>query len=49
MAPVIDGPGGFIPENPINARANGQVNQVPLITGICREDGSLYTLTRDYI
>ena len=49
MAPVIDGPGGFIPDHPIYLREQGLINKVPIMTGFNREDGSLYTLARSYI
>ena len=43
-APIVDGPGGFLPDSPKNIRESGEFVQGPLITGICRDDASLYTL-----
>jgi carboxylesterase type B len=43
-APIMDGPGGFFPDYPDAIRESGNFTQGPLITGICRDDGSLYTL-----
>jgi carboxylesterase type B len=43
-APIVDGPGGFLPDYPTVIRESGNFVQGPLITGICRDDGSLYTL-----
>jgi carboxylesterase type B len=47
MAPVIDGPAGFIPDHPLVLREKGLINHVPIITGLNREDGSLYTYWRE--
>jgi hypothetical protein len=46
MAPVIDGPGGFIPDFPAVLRDNEQFNKVPIMSGNTRDDGSLFTLFR---
>lgn len=43
-APIVDGPGGFLPDYPSNLREAGNFVKGPLMTGICRDDGSLYTL-----
>ena len=42
MAPVVDGPGGFMPQKPVFQRMDGDVMQGPIIAGINREDGSLF-------
>lgn len=43
-APIVDGPGGFIPEMPLDMKlAQSAASTVPIISGICRDDGSLYT------
>lgn len=44
MAPVIDGPGGFIPDFPAVLRDKEQFNKVPIMSGNTRDDGSLFTL-----
>ena len=45
FAPVIDGPGGFLPDNPYYARGNGTFNRdVQVISGHTSEDGSMYLL-----
>ena len=43
---MIDG--DYIPYSPFFARENGLVTDVPIMTGICREDGSPYTLICEY-
>lgn len=44
FAPIVDGPGGFIPKIPLEIREEMPASQyVPIISGICRDDGSLYT------
>lgn len=42
MAPVVDGPGGFLPDTPYNLRQNGQFEPVPLLTGITRNGGAMF-------
>jgi carboxylesterase type B len=42
-APIVDGPGGFIPKRPKDIKEELGSATVPLISGICRDDGSLYT------
>jgi len=43
-APIVDGPGGFIPKIPLVMREEmAPSSYVPIISGICRDDGSLYT------
>jgi carboxylesterase type B len=44
FAPIVDGPGGFIPEKPLDMRRKLGDQSVPMITGICSDDGSLYTI-----
>ena len=41
MVPVVDGPGGFLPEMPVDMRKSGSVMNGPIISGINEEDGSL--------
>lgn len=42
-APIIDGPGGFIPKQPLDLRRELPAEQVvPSMGGICSDDGSLY-------
>ena len=46
-SPVIDGvngEGGFLPKHPLDIRAEGNHNQVPIFGGFNAEDGSLYVL-----
>ena len=42
MAPVVDGPGGFLPEMPEEIRKNGNHNKVPEMIGANTEDGYLF-------
>lgn len=43
-APIVDGPGGFMPDIPLRLRETMSPSRyVPIISGICRDDGSLYT------
>jgi carboxylesterase type B len=44
FAPIVDGPGGFMPERPSKLREELKENSVPIIGGICRDDGSLFTI-----
>jgi len=44
FAPIVDGPGGFIPDLPTTLRENLGADTVPLMSGICRDDGALFTL-----
>jgi carboxylesterase type B len=44
FAPVVDGPGGFIPDLPLTLRENLGEDSVPLLSGINRDDGSLFTV-----
>ena len=43
MAPVVDGAGGFLPQEPQDLRASGDVMGGAIMSGICREDGSSFT------
>ena len=44
-APVIDGPGGFIPDYPYRLREEEEFAQdVQIMSGYNSEDGSLYTV-----
>lgn len=47
--PVIDGPGGFLPDHPLTQRENGDFSQVPLMSGYNSEDGSIYVIWCQYI
>ena len=38
--PVIDGPGGVIPEAPTDIWTSGTWNKVPLLTGFCTDEGA---------
>jgi carboxylesterase type B len=43
-APIVDGDGGFVPDIPLKLREEAHDDSyVPIISGICRDDGSLYT------
>ena len=42
--PVIDGPGNFLPDEPLRLREAGQYAEVPLMSGWNAEDGSLYVV-----
>ena len=42
MAPVMDGPGGFLPQMPYDLRAAGEHITGPIISGINQEDGSVF-------
>jgi carboxylesterase type B len=44
FAPIVDGPGGFIPDLPLTLRENLGADSVPLLSGINKDDGSLFTL-----
>ena len=48
MAPVVDGPGGFLPQEPHELRASGDVLSGPIMSGICREDGSIFATLCEY-
>ena len=43
-APVIDGPGNFLPDDPLRLREAGEYSQIPLMSGWNAEDGSLYVV-----
>lgn len=43
FAPIVDGPGGFIPKMPKELKEELGSAAVPTISGICKDDGSLYT------
>ena len=47
-APVIDGPGNFLPSNPLEQRENGEFSRVPLMGGYNAEDGSVYVIACEY-
>ena len=49
MAPVVDGEGGFLPQEPHDLRASGDVLEGPIMSGICREDGSLFSFVCEHI
>jgi len=43
--PVVDGPGGFIPDMPYLLRERGEFNQdIKLMSGFLSDDGSFYTV-----
>ena len=42
MVPVVDGPGGFLPQSPVDLRKSGSVMNGPIISGITEEDSSLF-------
>jgi len=44
FAPIVDGPGGFLPEHPYKLRQELGEDSVPVIAGHCSDDGSLYTI-----
>ena len=44
MAPVVDGPGGFLPEMPQKLRESGNFMKGPIISGFLKDDGSFYTI-----
>ncbi len=44
MAPVVDGPGGLLPEMPTPLREAGNFNHNPMLSGITKDDGSLYAV-----
>jgi len=45
FAPIVDGPGGFLPKLPRVMRDELQPeDNVPILSGICKDDGSLYTI-----
>ena len=44
-APVVDGPGGFIPDYPHLLRESGDFDEnINIMSGYNSEDGSLYTV-----
>lgn len=45
---MIDGPGGFLPDDPLTLRANDEFSKVPLMSGYNAEDGSLYVIACKY-
>jgi carboxylesterase type B len=44
FAPIVDGPGGFMPDIPLTLREELGEASVPIIAGHCSDDGSLYTI-----
>jgi len=44
FAPIVDGPGGFMPDHPNTLREALGEKSVPVIAGHCKDDGSLYTI-----
>ncbi len=42
MAPVVDGPDGFLPDSPHRLRKSGRFNPVPMLIGITRNEGTLF-------
>ncbi|KAL5489735.1 hypothetical protein ACEPAI_4567 [Sanghuangporus weigelae] len=45
FAPVIDGPGGVIPDLPSKLYAQGRFARTPFITGTCLDEGTLFIPT----
>ena len=43
FAPVVDGEGGFLVDDPWKLRQQGRYNKVPLISGFNTEDGAYQT------
>ena len=46
MAPVVDGL--FLPQKPVDLREAGSFLRGPIITGINQDDGSFYTMIREF-
>ncbi|CAJ2511469.1 Uu.00g070940.m01.CDS01 [Anthostomella pinea] len=44
--PVIDGPGGIIPDLPIKSWAKGNVLRIPILTGFNTNEGSVFVPTK---
>jgi len=44
FAPIIDGPGGFMPDFPLKLREELKEDSLPIISGLCKDDGSLFTI-----
>ena len=42
MAPVVDGPSGFLPKIPKELRADGDIMRGPILAGINQDDGALF-------
>ena len=42
MVPVVDGPGGFLPEMPHEIRGKGEHNKVPIMTGVTTEEAYMF-------
>jgi hypothetical protein len=42
MVPVVDGPGGFLPDTPVHLRGNNTYNMVPEMIMHTTEDGMIY-------
>ena len=49
MAPVVDGPGGFLPDTPAELRKSGDIMNGPLISGSNKEDGSLFVTFCEFL
>ena len=45
---MVDGPGNFLPDDPLVLRSRDEYAQVPLMSGWNAEDGSLYVLACQY-
>ena len=46
---MVDGPGGLLPKDPWKLRREGAFEKLPLLSGICRDDGSAYTGACEYL
>ncbi|XXG97082.1 hypothetical protein Hte_003377 [Hypoxylon texense] len=44
--PVIDGPGGIIPDLPINSWNKGNVLRIPILTGFNTNEGAIFVSTK---
>ena len=42
MVPVVDGPGGFLPEMPHEIRGKGEHNKVSIMTGVTTEEAYMF-------
>ena len=46
--PVVDGPGGVIPDRPLQMRSDGDFNKVPEMIGLTVNDGYTFITSREY-
>ncbi|XP_070581216.1 neuroligin-2-like [Ptychodera flava] len=45
FCPIVDGPGGFMPDDPLTLMANGEYSKVPLLTGHTAHENGFTLLT----